>query len=349
MKYVFYVPNHIAFYIALQIQDFLKLNNSEIRYISIRNYKNNYHELDYVLDLTEYYYKLNKSSLNLKEAINLLNDIDKKIKDLTDNDDYEFIVFSLKMPYCQFIATNPKCKRLYISEEGSGSYRDNPTLYFSGKNSLKNKLIKSLKKLISSDFRTYCKRAPDYPPLNPEPLFKDVIYFTLYEEAFPLIPKSKKIIFGQIYKDPQFKTDVSFDNSIIIIFDALLVEQMRFMQSQEYLDFIIPFFEKILYENQKIYYKLHPEQNHEIQNVLSDILQNQYQATKIDNSIPIEQIIVHFKNLKFYGFMSSLLFYAKRHGHFVQSFLENTDNPKIKQFISDFFDPTFKKEIFKLQ
>lgn len=346
MKYLFYVQSHIAFYMALQVQEYLKINPLDVKYITVRNYNNIYHQIE-PLDLSYYYDKLN-SAMNLKEAINALNDIDHKIGILTNHDDYEFITHTISPPVWQFIATNPKCKKIHIIEDGSGSYHKKKELYFQPKTSLKNQFIDTIKKWISRNYSKYRKRAPGFPVFGTEPLFKDTIYYGIYEDVFPYISKERKVIFGSLYKDPNFLPNQDFENSIFLIFDATLVEQRRLMNENEYMNFILPFFKEISLNNTQIYFKFHPGQNKDITQKLKQILENDYKAVELNKDIPVEQIIIHYKNLQFYGFFSTLLFYAKRQGHFAKSFLENTQNEKIKKFILEYFNDYFIKEIFKL-
>ncbi len=346
MKYIFYVQSHIAFYMALQIQEYLKLKPTDVRYITVRNYKNYFHSIN-PLDFSYYYDKLN-SPMSLSEAIEALDNIDKNINNLTENENYEFITHSIAPPVWQFIATNTNCKKIHLIEDGSSSYHKRLDFYNPVNNSLKTALYQNFKKLISSNYRTYCKRAPGFPIFSTEPLFKDTIYYGIYDDVFPYIPDKRKIIFGQLYKDPLFKSSINYDNASFLIFDATIVEQRKLMDYEEYMNFIIPFLKDIASVNSTIYFKFHPGQKPEIIKKLRKILQNNFHSIEIEPHIPIEQIIIHFRNLKFYGFYSTLLFYAKRHGHSTKSFIEKTEHPKLKKFALDNFNDYFIKEIFKL-
>lgn len=347
MKYLFYVQSHIAFYMSLLVQEYLKIPKDQVLYITVRNYKNLFHRIA-PLDLSDYYDKLN-SPMRLKEAIQAIKDIDNKISLLTQNDDYEFVTHSISPPVWQFIATNVKCKKIHIIEDGSSSYHKNENLYKLQTPTLNRYIKNKIKYIISRDFRMYLRRAPGFPIFGTEPLFKNTTYYGIYKDVFPFINENQKVIFGSLYKDPYYQSSINYNNSSILIFDATLVEQRKLMTEEEYLKFVSSCLEEFQNYNKNIYFKFHPGQNKNIVSKLRHILEKQYSAIELNPEIPIEQIIIQHKNLEFYGFFSTLLFYAKREGHLVKSFIENTYNDKIINFIQSNFNDYFIKEIFKLK
>lgn len=348
MKYLFYIHSHITFYMALQLQEYLKIEKKDVRYVTVRNYKNIYHPDISSLDFSHYYDQLNRA-MNLKEAIAALHDIDQKVSDWTGNDDFEFITYSIRIPLWQFIATHKKCKKIHIIEEGSQSYHKKKDSYFFNRPSFSTQIKQFIKKILSKDSRTYQQRAPGFPLFGTEPLFKNTIYYGIYDDVFPFIPQNQKVIFKTLYKDPRFQTQENFDNTTFLIFDAILVEQEKLMNKEEYLHFITPFFHEIAQQKNPFYFKFHPGQDKSITQKLKKMLEEEFYAVELNKDIPVEQIILHHHNIKIYGFFSSLLFYAKRHGHFVKSFLEKTENPKIQQFILNHFNDYFINEIFKIK
>jgi len=346
MKYLFYVQSHIAFYLALQVKEYLKVNNKDAKFICVRNYKNKYHSINF-LDFSKYYDALS-SPMSLKEAIMALEEIDLKVNDLCENDNYEFITHSIAPPVWQFIATNPKCKKIHLIEDGSSSYHKRSDFYIQKNLPFKKKVINFFKKLVSNQYRIYSQRAPGFPIFSTQPLFNDTVYYGIYEEVFPFVPPSQKVIFKQIYKDPLFPYQPTLDHIKLIIFDATIVEQRSLMNEEEYLNFIFPLLASINSQDKKIFYKFHPGQFKHMTKQIKDFLDKELHAQELDKDIPVEQIIIHNHNLEFYGFYSTLLFYAKRHGHFVKSFIEGTKHPKLRQFALDNFNDYFIKEIFKL-
>jgi len=344
MKYVFLIHSHIAFYISLQVKEYLKISDSDVKFISVRGYRNKYHPIDY-LDLSEHYNNLCHSPLKIDKAIEVIKDIDIKINQLTENEEFEFFCYSFSIYLFQFIATNHNCKNIHIVEEGTRSYFKRQDFYFMQTKPLKLKILETLKKLISTKHRTYFQRAPRLPVFPNNPSSK---YYGIYEDVFPYVSNQQKIIFKKLYKDPLFPFQPFFNNAKLIIFDAIIVEQHRLMTEDEYIVFVLSSIRNTISSEKNIYYKMHPEQKKVKTDKLKEFLENELKAHEINHDIPIEQIIAHNENVEFYGFYSSLLFYAKRQGHFVKSFIEGTKHPKLRQFALDNFNDYFIKEIFKL-
>ena len=345
MKYVFLIQSHLAFYIYLQVKEYLKLSDSDVRFIIIRGYRNKYHPIDY-LDLSEHYNNLLlHSPLKIDKAIEVIKDIDIKINQLCENEEFEFFCNSFSLSLFQFIATYHNCKNIHIVEDGTKSYFKRQDFYFMKTKPLKLKILETLKKLISTKHRTYFQRAPGLPEFPNNPSSK---YYGIYEDVFPYVSNQQKVIFKKLYKDPLFPFQPFFNNAKLIIFDAVMVEQHRLMTEDEYIVFVLSSIRNTISSEKNIYYKMHPEQKKVITDKLKEFLENELKAHEISHDIPIEQIITHNENVEFYGFYSSLLFYAKRQGHFVKSFIEGTKHPKLRQFALDNFNDYFIKEIFKL-
>ena len=64
--------------------------------------------------------------------------------------------------------------------------------------------------------------------------------------------------------------------------------------------------------------KFHPAQSSDERESIITFFSNRgHRAEVMNDDIPIEYVIIQFKNLKFIGFTSSLLYYAHDYGHMV--------------------------------
>lgn len=346
MKYLFYVQSHIAFYLAQQVIEHLKIERENVLYITVRSYKNAFHELN-PLDLSEYYEKLSMA-LPLKEALSVLHNLDRKILEFAQNQPYVFITHSLYAPVWQFIATHPLCKNVHLMEDGSSSYHKRKDFYEPLSFPLKERWVDRLKRVVSAGYRLYKKRAPGFPIFSTAPFFPDTHYFGIYEDVFPYIPKERKTLFGTLYRDPAFHTSIPLNQAAYIVFDATLVEQRKLMSEKEYLEAIPLAIAQIpLKDYQHCYYKFHPGQKKQIQDALREHLTLTYNAQELPPELPFEQIISHAQDIHVVGFYSTLLFYAKRHNHQATSLLRYINHPAAKQYALDNFSDYFIKEIFK--
>lgn len=346
MKYLFYVQSHIAFYLAQQVIEHLKIEREQVLYITVRNYKNAFHEL-HALDLSEHYEQLS-AALPLKETLSVLDKLDRQINQFTHNQPFIFITHSLYAPVWQFIATHPQCKNVHLIEDGSSSYHKRIDFYEPLKHSLKEQIIDNLKKIVSSGYRSYKKRAPGFPIFSTAPKFPNTHYFGIYEDVFPYIPKERKTIFGSLYKDPAFHSPIPLNQAAYLVFDATLVEQRNLITENEYLEAIpLAIAQTPLKDYPYCYYKFHPGQRKSLQEALRKHLSSTYNAHELPPDLPFEQIITHAQDIHVIGFYSTLLFYAKRQNHQVTSLLQYLHYPSAKQYAIENFNDYFVKEIFK--
>lgn len=222
--------------------------------------------------------------------------------------------FSIYLPHTknylmQFLITNRGCKSFNILEEGLLIFLGinqiiKKTNSFYNRNNL-GKLKKALKYFNHNGRTQYY----EYPTAS-----LDKIYLFFDPKNLIEIDKTKIILL----KWPVLNLALpDYSNRSLFVFDNTVGEKITDMSSN--LKILDSIFNTM--KGEKLFIKFHPAQQDEKE--ILEILEKQRITYEIiDKSIPLELVFLQSKNLKVYGLLSSLLFYAKAAGHQSYSFIK---------------------------
>lgn len=297
MKHVFIINSHTTFLTSVGTVEYLKLNDCDVIFVYVRNYKNSVTKISYkVVDATNISNSCSKISTQYKEYI---REVDLFVSQ-NICDKYALYVPHLWHYFFQILYTHPLCRRVsYVQEGGpvqTKVYDTNVALF---------EVIKSFVRLAIFRKRTFeCKwyrTGIIYKQLTLDSYAVNNVYFHC-------LPSRNHIVkWPKVQLDLQIKSE-----SPIFIFDGYvkngLVEPEIYMKLCN----------ELISENSHAhnYVKFHPAQTcDERKAIIGSFKKNHKQVEVMSDDIPMEYIIIQFKNLTFVGFTSSLLYYAHDFGH----------------------------------
>lgn len=297
MKHVFVINSHTTFLTALGTVNYLKLKDEDVILIYTRNYANK---------VTPVPYKIVEGTEIANSCRNIATNYEKVIKDVDEFIDksictrYDLYVPHMWHFFFQLLYTNRKCNRVsYIQEGGPVQTKvyenDVPLL----------ERIKTFIRHTVLGRRTFeCKWYK-----------KGIIYkqfsldsYAINHAYFKCLPSKNHIV-----KWPEQKLDLTIDtHSPIFIFDGHINNGL--VEADVYLKVCRDIVSQ--YGKNKNYVKFHPAESKEERNIIMNyFLENGITAELMSDDIPMEYVIIQFRNLTFVGFTSSLLYYAHDYGH----------------------------------
>ncbi|TDW48586.1 hypothetical protein EV144_10396 [Flavobacterium sp. 270] len=309
MKHVFLVHTHITYIVAQSIIENLSLKKEEIFFISTRNYKI---DVTSQIDLNTEFELLNNTSYsNFFLKWYLIKRIDEKLNN-ANIDLYHIYLPHIAHPLFQILGSNKKCYKINIMEEGSNclSYR------------LYNPEINIKKKLISLIFnKTGLWGQNRYFRVSSNSELKYFtkktlpVFYGISSKSFQYVTDYEKQVI-EIYQDQVISSRPIPDHASIVLLESI-IEQDN-LNSSVFFDSIELMANKLNVE--EVYLKFHPYQNTENRKQIIKILEKYTIVNLIEDDVIMEKIFLYTKNLKVYGFTTSLLFYAKSFGHEAFSF-----------------------------
>lgn len=322
MKNCFYVHSHITYFLTKAIIAKMKIPDNEVFLLLSRNYSNPEIHSFKSIDLSFYHDKLNTYSVfNSIIKQSLIPEIDGLIENLLLKSIYSVYLPHVFHPVMQIIATHHNCHQINIIEEGVNSYSEY-LLSSKDRSYLKGfvkRIINGIKPITRN--RIYFIKSFDLTKFK-KPL--EPIFYSITSKAFPGV--EHKVIRLKMIPLDDLVYDLS--GSISLILEGA-VDQGN-MKEETLLDGIKKILNDI--DSQLLYVKFHPAQKIESRDkILKLIFESGITAKIIPDEIPFEQVFLTSKNLKVYGFTSSLLFYAHEYNCKVFSYEEKL-----------MYDPIFK-------
>lgn len=299
MKHVFIINSHTTFLTAMGTVEYLKLKDEDVIFVYTRNYHNEVTPVPFqIVEGTEITDACRDIGVDYKGYIHKVDDfIDQNIEGK-----YELYVPHFQHYCFQLFYTHKRCRRAsYIQEGGPAVNKmyetDVPLL----------ERVKSFIRHAILGRRTFeCKwykRGTIYKQLTLDSYAINNVYFHC-------LPSHNHIV-----QWPKQKLEIMVDaHSPIFIFDGHI--QNGFVEPDVYMHICKELVDKNAAKTN--YVKFHPAQNEKERNeILGFFLGNGCSVEVMNDDIPVEYIIIQFKNLTFIGFTSSLLYYAHDYGHHV--------------------------------
>lgn len=309
MKHLFLVHTHITYIVAQSIIESLSIKKKNIFFICTRNYKIDF---DNQMNLNAEFELLNNTNYsNFYLKWHLIKKIDRKLNS-AGIDLYHAYLPHIAHPLFQILGSNKKCYKINIMEEGANCLSNrlyNPPI------SLKKKIISLLfnKTGLWGKYRYF--RVSSNTELK---YFKKKIlpvFYGISSKSFQNVTGYEKQIIN-IYKEIKTVSKQIPDSASILLLESI-IEQDN-LNSVLFFD-SIEFIAKKL-NNEKVYLKFHPYQNADNREHVITILKKYTTVNLIADDVVMEKVFLYTKNLKVYGFTTSLLFYAKSFGHEAISF-----------------------------
>ena len=297
MKHVFIINSHTTFLTALGTVNHLKLKDKDVILVYTRNYRN---------EVTHIPFKTIEGTEITDECKTISEDYEGYIRkvdffiDQNIEGKYDLYVPHFQHYCFQLFYTHKRCRRASYIQEGG------PAVNKMFENDIP--IIERIKSFIRHAIlgrRTFeCKwykRGTLY-----KQRFLDS--YAINDVYFHCLPSHNHIV-----RWPEQKLTIKINADYpIFIFDGHVsngfVELVVYMQICK--DIIS------LHAAKKNYLKFHPAQSKEERDSILGFFSENGCATEVmSDDIPVEYIIIQFKNLTFVGFTSSLLYYAHDYGH----------------------------------
>jgi hypothetical protein len=302
MKHLFVIHSHISYLLAKLVINYKKIPVNDYKFIFVRGMMPHQFDTNHSLiipwNVIPEYFPLRKNFLKSRRSI---LHFDNQIIKLIENKEFVAYSFDFATRLNQIIFTHILCKQKCLLEEGMMSYY--PKEYLQD---LYKETFSKIQKI--NKFLNYSNRIFSSGVIHK---YLDTVY-CLYEDAFSGC--NKVIVYDQRTIENFY---ASFDYNVpqysaIVVQDA--AASFHLISESEYLSKNRELFLQLNNRfNGKIYLKFHPSQKHEERDKITNIIIND----KIDFSIipdwiPLEKYIFSNQKYEFFGFFSSVLFYACR-------------------------------------
>lgn len=301
MKHLFFIHSSITFYVSHAIADNLDLLPTDVVFLT-NGYQNKYNDGKYaIIDVKDEVVKFTK--LNIKKMFNIFNSVcqlDKIIDGIVRDSNYVAYVPQVSGTYYQSVITHNKCVSYNFIEEGVGSY--NPKL-FHRPPVRQPWFIRYPLYVVELLNNRLCF---DHAFLAPYKRLKHVptYYYLRNDSIFSYPKKSVLLELGNI----DVMSDVPTDSHIFIVSPLLeyrLITEENFARTIDYLAC------SLKGKCSKLQVKYHPVQNENTKQIIRKMLaEQQIEYCEIDSSTPMEHLIAEGRHFTFYGYDSSVLFYA---------------------------------------
>lgn len=323
MKHVFYIQSNITYLISLSIIKALNLKEKDVRFL-VREHFYKTHTFQYkTYEYESEFRKLFTAQPFYKRILNESNqyiNFDEKITKFVDNQHFIIYLPNVFSTERQALINHKLCKQVNFTEEGLMIYSYTDTY----KQSFLNNLT-GLKKITASISRKlfYYGRRRQFAPIH----FFDTsvinkklkpIYYSYSELGFSKYTTQKPVVLEieALNKDSQLP-----ENSHVITLDSLAENQC--VGYDAYITSVKKIITELSEEN--IYLKFHPLQSEKIiDEIINFCKKKNININIIEKEIILEDYIINSKNLKFYGHISSLLFYAQVMGnHIAKTYIDD--------------------------
>lgn len=302
MKHVFVINSHTTFLTSMGVIPYLDLNDDDVIFIYIRNYKNTITQIPYkTIDAT-------KLALSYKDITSNYDTIIRTTDSFINQEigtRYNLYVPHLWHYFFQVLYTNPFCKRVSYIQEGGPAYTNLYATQVSLLERFRMFLWLAIRRKRTFECKWY-KRGIIYKQLKLDS-------FAINSTYFKHLPSDNHIV-----EWPSQKVDITIDNSHpIFIFDGYVTNGL--VEKDVYLSLCQDIISEQASSNN--YVKFHPAQtDEERKTILRYFSEMGCMAEIMSDEIPMEYIIIQFRKMKYIGFTSSLLYYAHDYGHTVVSY-----------------------------
>ena len=301
MLHVFIINSHTTFLTAMGTVNYLHLKNDEVVFLYMRNYKNTITPVPFkIFDITLLFNKI-QSKWNTPSFTNrqLISEADA------------FILLNIKEKYCLYVPhlwavtfqifyTHSLCKKISYIQEGAICQKKvfivNRPFFAKLRLFFKLRFLK---------FRTF-----DGCWFIAGSIYKQkhLDSFAINNHYFENLPSRNHII-----KWPVIKLDKYFNAKFFFfIFDGFVGNHIA--ENDIYINNCYRIINK--YATTNNYIKFHPEQSQSERDLIIKAFQKKgVQWEILEDSIPMEYIILSTQKMTFIGFGSSLLHYAKDLNH----------------------------------
>ena len=297
MKHVFIINSHTTFLTALGTVEYLKLKDEDVILVYTRNYRNEVTHVPFkIVEGTEITDACRTIGADYEGYIRKVDDfIDQNIEGK-----YDLYVPHFQHYCFQLFYTHKRCRKAsYIQEGGPAVNKmyetDVPVI----------ERIKSFIRHALLGRRTFeCKW------YKRGTIYKQRVLdsYAINDVYFHCLPSHNHIV-----QWPKQKLDIKIcADCPIFIFDGHVSN--GFVEPDKYMKLCRNIIS--LYAAEKNYVKFHPAQSKEERaSIIGIFSEKGCLAEVMSDDIPVEYVIIQFKNLTFVGFTSSLLYYAHDFGH----------------------------------
>jgi hypothetical protein len=331
MKSLFLVHSPVTYLTSVLVINELKIRREDAIIIFFEFKKIEENSTYKSISINEYYgsNKALKKFQNYFHYFNVINRIDRIVN--TTIGEEKFIAYVPVLIFAgKALITHTNCISFNFIEEGLGHYYREETLEslsaINSRDSWRSSISKSIKTVSKEMYqilRGYNFKLQSLPfSYSCYNSFKNVKFFGLSEESFPMADRQKKIIVPfekKNFASIKEKFEISVDNRIIWIGDGGVV-QYGFDQDIYMKGIKEGFIKFVKMRGEKnILLKFHRDEPEGLRKNIEKLFQdNKISFQVIPDSVIMELLLFDAKNVTLVGIYSSLLFYAAIMGH--QSF-----------------------------
>ena len=313
MKHFFFIHSHTLFLTSLGVVDYLDLPHKDVIFWYSRNYKSvvpvDIKCVDISVQMENTFYIMLSWSrrnfiFNKKKRDEIVSYFDDLVMDFAGDANFRLYVPHLQHHGFQIMATHPYCEETFFIQEGGRAMYPLQTGKLSWFNKIYNKFV------LKNDKRIW--KCSNWFPNRYTPYSKPIKAFAFDSKYFGEAPSQIILI-----KWPRIPIDVDIHTDFLIFLLEGAVELGQ-VEKKVYIEAVKSLIDE--FAESRNYIKFHPAQNTETRQLfLKMFLDKGYIVEELPMDVPFELIVVNFKNLKLYGFGTSLLFYGKTYGHHVVS------------------------------
>lgn len=312
MKHIFFIHSHTVFLTALGVIDYKKIASEDVVFITYRNYKNDllrtYKSVDISKEEQDTFYIVFSWShrnffYNKEQYQKSIAFFDSFLKDVA-NEGYNLYVPQLQAIAFQIAATNPLCKECFFIQEGGR------TMYplLTGKISLAWRIYNAI--VLRKEKRLW--KCTNWFPNNNTPYNRPITAYAFDKEYFSQGPKEIILVTW-----PKIDVDTELDVNRPIFLLEGAVEHGQ-VEKHVYVNAVRKLINSYAEENN--YIKFHPKQSEEVRQLYINMFHEKgCNVEELPMDVPFELILAKYRNLKLYGFGTSLLFFGQALGHKVVS------------------------------
>lgn|GEM_PF-1181632 len=328
MKHIFLVHSPITYLVSIAVINELKIKKEDAIIIFFEFEQEAKNSIYTSVSVNKYYAKKGsfRKIYNYFRYFNIVTRIDRIVNATIKNNDFIAYVPAL-ISTGKALITHPNCRSFNFIEEGLTNYFKEETLksitIINLKDPWRTSFFKNIKTVFNEVYlvlRGYNFKLQALPfSYSCYNTFKDVLFYGLSPESFPLVDQWKKIVIP--FKKATFENikgddTINLNDKIIWIGDAA-VEQRGFDKSL-YLKGIkegcIDFFKARGEKN--ILIKFHRDETDDLREEVKKLFADHGVAFQIiPDSVIMELLLFKARNVTLVGILSSLLFYASIMGH----------------------------------
>lgn len=311
MKHLFFIHSHTLFLTSIGVKQYLNISDDDTIFIYARNYNNSLFNLNFkTVDISILYSSLQvdrhkRMWKDKKYREEKIKEIDELINNITNNDVFEIYVPHLSFCLFKIASTHPNCTYTSYVQEGGVPF----STAFSSKFDFIHTVYFYLYNMFAASPRMKKNgRWYDKTLLKRQSGIKT---YSISDSFFQHMPTYKRT--NCIVKWPSCDLQLNFNQeSPIFVFDGFVFN--HHIEKEYYLDKC----KRIVEEEAgpTNYIKFHPVQPEEERNVILSYFRNiGCEVSILKNDIPMEIVISSTEKMKYVGFGSSLLFFARDYGH----------------------------------